>query len=325
MSKPISIGKLRGLQQCSTKTGKFAILAVDHRNNLRNALNPGAPSQVTDNDMIAFKQDVVSRVGSHSTAVLLDPEVGALQCIASGALPGDHGLVLAVEATGYTGDPTSRESRLLDGWSIEKARMIGASAVKLLVYFHPDSPTASKIMDFISVVAEKCIQHDILLFVEPLSYSLDPNGMKLSSKELRRIVIETAKSLAIPGVDALKLEFPLSIQIDSDKKIWAAACEELSAACSVPWILLSAAVDFDTFLEQVVVACQSGASGVAVGRAVWKEGTQLTDYQRNEFLSTIASNRMARATALCEALARPWQDFYHTATPDGNWYKKYGQ
>lgn len=325
MSKPISIGKLRGLQQCSTKTGKFAILAVDHRNNLRNALNPGSPNQVTDDDMIAFKHEVVSRVGPHATAVLLDPEVGALQSIASGALPGNHGLVLAVEATGYTGDPTSRESRMLEGWSIKKARMIGASAVKLLVYFHPDSPTASKIIDFVSRVAEECNQQDILLFVEPLSYSLDPTRRKLPPKELRRIVIETAQTLAIPGVDALKVEFPLSIQEDPDKKNWAAACEELSAACSVPWLLLSAAVDFEVFLEQVVVACQSGASGVAVGRAVWKEGAQLTDYQRAEFLSTMASNRMARATALCDALARPWQDFYHIATPDGTWYKKYGQ
>ena len=325
MSKSISIGKLRGLQQCSTKTGKLAILAVDHRNNLRNALNPGSPDQVTDGDMIKFKQEVVSRVGSSATAVLLDPEVGALQCIASGALPGDRGLVLAVEATGYTGDPIARESSLLEGWSIDKARLIGASAVKLLVYYHPDSPTASKIKDFVSGVAEDCIRKDMLLFVEPLSYSLDPNRKRLSSKELRRIVIETARTLAVPGVDVLKVEFPLSVQEDPNEKNWGAACEELSAACPIPWILLSAAVGFEVFLEQVVVACQSGASGVAVGRAVWKEGTQITDYQRNVFLSTIASSRMVRVTALCEALARPWNNCYHTVVPDGNWYKEYGK
>jgi len=324
MSKALSIGKLRGLQQCSTKSGKLAILAVDHRNNLRNALNPGSPDQVTDDDMIMFKKEVVSRVGSSATAVLLDPEVGAMQCIASGALPGTHGLVLAVEATGYTGDPTARQSRILEGWTIAKARSIGASAVKLLVYYHPDSLSAPKIKDFVSNVAEECIRQDILLFVEPLSYSLDPGKKKPSSKELRRIVIETARTLTLPGVDALKVEFPLSIQEDPNENNWVNACEELSAACPIPWILLSAAVDFEVFLRQVVVACQSGASGVAVGRAVWKEASQFTGHQRNDFLSSLASSRMTRTTALCEAMARPWTDFYQTPIPNGHYYQEYG-
>jgi len=35
----ISLGKLRGLQQCSTPRNVLAVLAMDHRNNLRHALN----------------------------------------------------------------------------------------------------------------------------------------------------------------------------------------------------------------------------------------------------------------------------------------------
>ena len=37
--KPISIGKLRGLQQISSARGTFTALALDHRQNLRKA-NP---------------------------------------------------------------------------------------------------------------------------------------------------------------------------------------------------------------------------------------------------------------------------------------------
>jgi tagatose 1,6-diphosphate aldolase len=37
--RPISIGKLRGLQQISSQRGTFTALALDHRQNLRKA-NP---------------------------------------------------------------------------------------------------------------------------------------------------------------------------------------------------------------------------------------------------------------------------------------------
>ena len=39
---------------------------------------------------------------------------------------------------------------------VEKAKRMGASAIKLLVYYHPDSPTAQEIEDFTSKVAEDC-------------------------------------------------------------------------------------------------------------------------------------------------------------------------
>src|SRR5437016_476183 len=118
----LSLGKFRGLQQCSTPQGALAVLALDHRNNLRQALRPEAPDSVTDEEMVAFKQQVVACLAPAASAVLLDPEVGAAQCVASGVLPGGTGLVVAVEATGYTGDPTARQSRILPGWSVEKAR-----------------------------------------------------------------------------------------------------------------------------------------------------------------------------------------------------------
>ena len=38
---------------------------------------------------------------------------------------------------------------------------------------------------------------------------------------------------------------------------------------AVPWVLLSGGVPFETFFRQTQVACEAGASGVMVGRAVW--------------------------------------------------------
>jgi tagatose-1,6-bisphosphate aldolase len=323
MMHTLSLGKRRGLQQCSTARGAIAVMALDHRNNLRNALNPQHPQSVTDAELTAFKIETVRALAPAATAVLLDPEFGAAQCVASGALPGNVGLLVAVEATGYTGDPTARQSQILKDWSIAKAKRLGASAVKLLVYYHPDSPTAGEIEAFVQHVAADCAAHDIALFLEPLSYSLDSMKKKLAPDELRRVVIETARRLVTPGVDVLKAEFPLDIAAESDERQWAAACAELSAVSSAPWVLLSASVDYETYLRQVRAACEAGASGVAVGRAVWKEAVGLTGEARAAFLHDVARPRLVRLTALCDALARPWMEVYKTPPVDAQWYASY--
>jgi len=114
----LTIGKLRGLGQCATRRGAFSVLALDHRHNLRQLLRPDAPDSVPPGELVTFKQQVVGALAPAASAVLLDPEFGAAQCIASGALPGNVGLLVAVEATGYIGDPGARQSWVLPGWSI---------------------------------------------------------------------------------------------------------------------------------------------------------------------------------------------------------------
>jgi tagatose-1,6-bisphosphate aldolase len=321
--KTLTIGKYRGLQQCSTRNGALAILALDHRNNLRNALSPQSPQSVTDEDLVQFKQLVVENVGPAAPAVLLDPEFGAAQAIAAGVLPRETGLVIAAEATGYTGEPTARASQILPGWSIAKARRMGATGIKLLVYYHPDGPLAEEVEGFVAEVAGDCQEQDIPLFLEPLSYSLDPAKPKLSPEERRYVVIETARRLTRSGVDVLKAEFPLAIEAEADETGWAEACAELTQASQVPWILLSASVSFETYLRQVVVACEQGASGVAVGRAVWQEAVQKNTADRIDFLRTTANTRMARLTGLCDALARPWQEEYSAQAVPSGWYRSY--
>ncbi len=312
----ITIGKLRGLQQISSHRGTFTALALDHRQNLRKA----NPKLVQDDQLSEFKLDVVHALAPYSTAVLLDPEVAAAQSIAGQILPGNLGLVVALESTGYSGDATARNAQIIPGWSVEKAKRMGASAIKLLVYYHPDSTTASIIEEFVSSVAEDCQKQDLVLMLEPLSYSLNENE-KLSSDEKRRVVVETARRLSPLHIDILKSEFPLDIH-DPDEAQWMDACTEISAASVTPWILLSAAVDFETFIRQVTIACQSGACGIAVGRAVWQEAVLLDGEKRLEFLQTTARERLSRLTALCTALARPFS-YYYSANAPFDWYKSY--
>jgi tagatose 1,6-diphosphate aldolase len=312
----LTIGKIRGLQQISSRRGTFTALALDHRQNLRKA----NPAFTEDDELSRFKLDVAAELSEEATAVLLDPEVSAAQAIAQHIIPKDVGLVVALESTGYTGDATARHTKIIPGWSVEKAKRMGASAIKLLVYYHPDSPTAREIEEFTSKIADDCIKHDLVLMLEPLSYALNEN-LRLTSEEKRYVVVETTKRLTPLNVDVLKAEFPLDIH-DPDESKWTEACEDISSASVTPWILLSAAVDYETFLRQVTVACNAGASGIAVGRAVWKEAVHMNGDERIQFLRTTARQRLARLTSLCYSLAKPYTYYYQADAPF-NWYEVY--
>lgn len=303
----LTVGKIRGLQQCSSSQGTFTCLALDHRQNLRKLLAPQDPNLVSDRALTGFKLIITENLAETATAVLLDPEYSAAQAISAGVIPAKTGLVVALEETGYTGPPNARHSRLLAGWSVQKAKLMGASMLKLLVYYHPDSSAASGIESLIHDIAQECRVFDIALMLEPLSYSLDQAGSELSPVEKRQVVIASASKLSTLGVDLLKAEFPLDREIQ-DKGEWISACKELTAASQVPWILLSAAVDFETYLQQVEVACNAGASGVAVGRAVWIEAVGLTPEPQKEFLMTVAKQRMAMLADICDSIGRPWNE-----------------
>ena len=314
--KSITIGKYRGMQQIASPRGTFTALALDHRQNLRKA-NPAFEDNANLSD---FKLDVVAHLASQATAVLLDPEVSAAQAIANQVLPGNVGLVVALESTGYTGETTARRAQILPDWSVEKAKRMGASAIKLLVYYHPDSAVAKETEAFVASVAQDCQKFDLTLMLEPLSYSLEENA-RLSSEEKQYVVVETARRLTTLPIDILKAEFPLDVQ-DSDPSQWEAACQEITSASQTPWILLSAAVEYETFIKQVVAACTAGASGIAVGRAVWQEAVTLEKNERNSFLNTTAKERMSRLTALCTALATPYSAYFQAQAPF-EWFKSY--
>src|SRR5215212_3689958 len=100
------------------------------------------------------------------------PEIGIGSAIAQESVPAGAGLIIAIEATGYEGPTTARTSRVLPDWSVAAAARSGASAVKLLLYYHPDSPTAPGQEALLRRVADECREVGRPLFVEPLSYSL---------------------------------------------------------------------------------------------------------------------------------------------------------
>lgn len=274
--------------------------------------------------MVEFKRAVVRALSPFASGTLLDPEIGAAACIADGSLPGRAGLIVAVEATGYLGRSNARVSRVLEGWSVEQAKRLGASAAKLLVYYNPDAANASDQERLVAGVAAECRHHDLALFLEPLSFSL-VEGQRLTGEARRRVVVETARRLAPIGADVLKAEFPYDPSV-TDRGQWREACAELDAASPVPWVLLSGGVDDATFEAQVACACRAGASGVVVGRSVWAAAAQLPPAERDQFLTTTGRERLSRLVDIVEASGRPWHDRANMPAPPEpaqGWYRDY--
>lgn len=318
-------GTRRGLDACASARGTFAVLALDHRQNLRRELHPDDPARTTYDELVAFKRAVVRTLAPSATGTLLDPEVGAAQTIADGSLPGRSGLLVAVEATGFDGPPEARASRILPGWSVEKAKRMGASAVKLLVYYHPQAANADAQERLVASVAAESVRLDIPLFVEPLGY--DPaTGGRLAGEARRRCVIETARRLTATGGTVLKAEFPYDAAT-TDEGAWADACRELDAASAVPWVVLSGGVDDATFERQVAVACRAGASGTVVGRSVWSPAATMEAPARDAWLAGVGRARLEAIVRLVDELGTPWHarpnPLQAAAAPAEGWYREY--
>jgi tagatose-1,6-bisphosphate aldolase len=320
MSTQITPGRYRGLKSTSDDQNIFNILAFDQRGSYRKMLPAGS----TEEEAIQIKQEVVVSLSQHVSAALLDNRYGMPAAM---NMRGGCGLMMSIEESGYSGDSTYRRLLFDADWTVAKIKRMGGTSIKLLAYYHPHSGAlAEEIEGVIADIIAQCHANDMPLFLEPMSYSLDANVAKESAAfaETRPAVVrDTAKRLSALKPDVLKLEFPYDAAFHQDQAQWRTACEAVSAASSVPWVLLSAGVDFDTFAAQTEAACQAGASGWLAGRAIWKECVVMPPAERTQFLAKTAAVRIARLNEIANANARPWTQFYSPIATDEGWHKSY--
>jgi len=307
--------------------------AMDHRGSLKAMIEK---EQLDDNvdyqELVEHKLELCSTLAPHVSAVLLDPNYGAAQCITGGVLPGYTGLLISIEATGYESDPQGRITTLLDGWSVEKIKRMGGSAAKILVYYRPDlAEVASKQLKTIQMVAKDCLQYDIPFLVEPKTYATEGEDTKSSHFSTRKpsLVIETARQVTSLPIDVLKAEFPADIEYETNREKLLQFCQQLNEASQVPWVILSAGVDYETFREEVKIACRAGASGFLGGRAIWQEAIHFADKkERVKFLSTTVADRLKELAEIAAKYAVPWYRKFgieanNLTVIQENWYRSY--
>jgi tagatose 1,6-diphosphate aldolase len=111
----LSIGKIRGLQQISTPEGIFIICAMDHRGSLKEMIEKEQLDDDVDyQQLVEHKLELCAALAPYASAVLLDPNYGAAQCISGGLLPGHTGLLVSIEATGYESNTNNHLARWLE-------------------------------------------------------------------------------------------------------------------------------------------------------------------------------------------------------------------
>ncbi|XUW99522.1 MAG: tagatose 1,6-diphosphate aldolase [Dehalogenimonas sp.] len=305
MNESLGIGKIRGLQQIAGKSGVFNMAAIDHRGSLERGLcSVDGPECYAE--MVEFKMELCRALAPVASAVLLDPVYGAAQAIASSVLPNGTGLLVSVEATGYEGESTARVTRVLDGWGVEKIKRMGASAVKMLVYFRPDSgELAEEQLATVEKIALGCVKFDIPFLVEPVAYQLEGETSADFHNKKTGLVIETARVMTALPIDVLKAEFPADVAASDETLV--EACRQLDEASDKPWVILSGGAEYEVFRKEVEIACRAGASGFLAGRAIWQEAVSIQGKtQRTQFLDTVAARRLKEISLIAESRGRPW-------------------
>jgi len=324
----LSLGKVRALQRSSTPEGFFTILALDHQDALRRVLDPQNALSLSEKSLVDFKLDTALALQQCVSGVLLDPVYSAAQAVERNIV--NHlGLLVALEKADYGMEPMPLEVELRPGWSVAKIKSMNADGVKLFFYYHPEDTRIATLQDaLIQRVVADCAHYDIPLYAEPILYA-SPQGPPLESAAYAsarpRVLVEAARRVAGLGADVLKLEFPVDVVRQPDEAQWARACCQVSDAVDVPWVLLSAGVDYPTFCRQVEVACRCGASGFIVGRALWGEACRVEDPEkRRQWLQQEGQKRMQRLVDIVQQHATPWQQHYAPEPVSTTWFQTYG-
>jgi tagatose 1,6-diphosphate aldolase len=284
-------------------------------------------------EIVEAKLDMMREMAPAASAVLIDAYYGAWPAIASGALPPDKGMLVRIEKSGSPKNASGGPMVEIEpGLSVEKIKLMGADAVKLLAPFEPgERASAEHQFALIQHVYEECLKYDILMLLEPIAFPYD-GEKKTDAKYLDRkaeTVIESARQLS-RYCDVYKAEFPGTLGHESDDQL-GNNLHALSEASTRPWVLLSAGVDYPDYLKQVKMAMECGCSGVLGGRAFWKEYfLQDGDQARTKFAATEGRKRVADVDAVVREHGTPWfaryglsADELTTVRSSEGWHARY--
>lgn len=252
--------------------GRIGVLAIDHRDSLRAVIQPDDPASVGRDEIVALKAAIIDELAPLATGVMLEPEYSIPDLVER--LPTGTGFTAALESQGYSEDPSSVPTELLDGWSVEQAKACGASAAKLLAYYSDDAPEhAAAQRETIAAVVAECARVDIPLLLEPLAFPGQSGQQSVAAVAATMPLGATVMKVAWPGDEHL--------------------AELVDVLEDRPWVLLSGGGPFELYVEQVRAAVAQGCSGFMAGRAVWREVTQVPASERSHVLREVAAPRLS--------------------------------
>lgn len=273
-----------------TDRGVINILAVDHRDAMRNAYARLGVRDVTEAEMLATKARILDILAPAVSGVLADARAASLP------RPPGLGLFMPLEEQGYDTVDGGRLNRLMSDFTPADGPGLGADGCKLLLYYRADhEPTARLQLGLTVNAATVCHRHGLALVVEPKVYRLVDEDEDAYRSRFGELVVASGRDLATSGADLIKLQYPGTQEL----------CAEVTAATSpVPWALLGGEIESDTFASELEDACRGGASGFIAGRAIWGGALGLRPGAQTTWLEQTALPLLQRLCNITEARAR---------------------
>ncbi len=292
---PMTTAERRGYQQICGDNGAMMVIACDQRGGMRTLLAADPQEQARiGNDVLGHtKADIARYLASRASCVLVDPVCAVPALVDEGTLDRATALLIGLDASGWDTSPEGyRLSKLVEGVNARRVRELGANGGKIMVYLRSDIPAANTHnIEILRQVIADFAREDLLLVVEFLTYRLDDEKPEDFQAKIPELIQGGTRICLDVGSKVLKLPYPGS----------AASCAAVTKlAGDVPWAVLSAGVDHETFLGQVEIAMANGASGVIAGRSLWKDCISLDRTVTRERLETIAVPRLREIQAIIE-------------------------
>ncbi len=283
----------RGYQQICGSNGAMMVIACDQRGGMRDVLatTKEARAAISNDTLGETKMDIARYLAIHAGCVLVDPFCAVPAIVDLGVLDRTTALLIGLDASGFDTTPEGyRLSNMVEGITARRVRELGGTGGKVMVYLRSDIPAANthNIATLRNVIADFAAE-DMLLVVEFLTYAL-PGETPEVYKAATPALIEGGSRICLDlGSKLLKIPYPGTPK----------SCSAITEmAGDVPWAVLSAGVDHATFLGQVEIAMQAGASGVIAGRSLWKDCISLDRAVTKDRLETIAVPRLRELQAV---------------------------
>ena len=276
----------RALSRITTDQGRMLIVAADQRNSMKAVMKdaPAGAESVTFEQLAAAKADLVKYLANNGPAILLDPETALPAIVDDGVIDPDTALVVALDASGFETIDGLKHTRYIEGVTPRTIREVGGDVAKMLWYLRPDKQGAdSTAVQQIRDLVKACEAEGVLLIVEILTYKLAEETDEQYAEKFPQLIIDSARLSVDAGAKVLKLPYPGSAE---------AAAAVTDAARGVPWAVLSAGVDHETFIGQVEIAMANGAAGAMAGRSLWKDSLAVDPATRQDLLTNRALPRL---------------------------------
>ena len=283
----------RGYQQICRADGAMMVIACDQRGGMRTLLasDPEAQAKIGNDVLGQTKADITKYLASHAGCVLVDPICAVPALVDDGVIDRGTGLLIGLDASGWDTSPEGyRLSKLVDGIDARRVRELGGTGGKIMVYLRSDTPAANTHnIEILKQVIADFAQEDLLLVVEFLTYALEGESPEAYAAKIPELIVGGSKICLDLGSKLLKIPYPGSAE----------ACAEVTRISGdVPWAVLSAGVNHETFIQQVETSMANGASGVIAGRSLWKDCISLDRTVTRERLESMAVPRLRELQAV---------------------------